>query len=246
MNTAVIIPARYGSTRLPAKALKPIGSKTLIRHVWERALQAKIGPVYVATDHAAIKQEVESWGGQVLMTSSNCATGSDRVAQALEQLPEVDTVVNVQGDLPFVDACVLKQVLAPLEHGFEVATLVAPMPLHKKQDPNTVKAIVSGLGSGQEDRSQLSTKVLSMVRCHWFCRAPLPYGVFHFGVYAYQRSALLAFRKTCQSEAEKLESLEQLRFLSMGFSIGAMAVDAVPFEVNTAKDYEEALALNPE
>ena len=172
---AIVIPARYGSTRLPAKALKKIGSKTLIQHVWERALEADIAKVYVATDHSLIQEVVEDFGGTVIRTSEGCLTGSDRVAESLRHLPEeADSVINIQGDLPFIETSRLKEVLKPLCAGFDVATMLAPMPADRQSDPSTVKAIVSPAESTLIEDEEL-------YRCHWFCRTALPYGMFHFG-----------------------------------------------------------------
>ena len=234
---AIVIPARYGSTRLPAKALKKIGAKTLIQHVWERALEADIAKVYVATDHSLIQEVVEDFGGTVIRTSEGCLTGSDRVAESLRHLPEeADSVINIQGDLPFIETSRLKEVLKPLCAGFDVATMLAPMPADRQSDPSTVKAIVSPAESTLIEDEEL-------YRCHWFCRTALPYGMFHFGVYAYTRTMLQQFAQFPQSQAERAESLEQLRFFAMGCSIGAIAVRTTPFEVNTKEDYHKACEM---
>lgn len=236
IKKAIIIPARYGSTRLPAKALKMIGQKTLLRHVWDRCMEADMAEVFVATDHDQIVQEAASWGGRVIKTSPDCMTGSDRVAQAMTMLPmDVDVVINVQGDLPFVSAKDLHKVCVPLGNTVSVSTLVAPMPMNKQADPHTVKAIVS-------PNQHTDSLGCSTYRCHWFCRAALPYGMFHLGVYAYQKDALLHFSNAPQSLAERLESLEQLRFVELGYEIGACSIEKTPMEVNTQADYEAVCA----
>ncbi|MEC8461106.1 MAG: manno-octulosonate cytidylyltransferase [Pseudomonadota bacterium] len=225
----IIIPARYTSERLPAKALCLIGQKTLIRHVWERAVATKLGPVFVATDHVLIQQEVASWGGQVLMTAQTCPTGSDRVAQACQMIKhDYNVVINIQGDLPFVDPAQVAHVLQPLSQGFDVGTLIANMPIEKRQDPNCVKAIVTHQES-------------SVSRCHWFCRAALPYGAYHVGIYAYTPAALKVYAQHQQSPYEKIERLEQLRFLEMGYQMGASSINQTPLEVNSPQDLEAVI-----
>lgn len=225
MKPALIIPARMASERLPAKALKDIAGKSLVQHVWTRAMDADLGPVYVATDHISIAEEVNRFGGEVIMTDASLPTGSDRVAQAFLSLEEKpDVVINLQGDLPLIDPKQIKRVLEPLEAGYDVGTLVTFMDQSKQKNPSYVKAIVSA-EYGE-----------SVKRCHWFCRAALDYGHFHLGVYAYTRAALQRFADTAQHPLELQESLEQLRVLTLGMSLGAATVDSLALEVNTSQD----------
>ena len=231
METAIIIPARYGSTRLSAKALRNIGQVTLIEHVWRRAQDVPNATVYVATDHDEIAKTVSGFGGQVLMTSPACETGSDRVADALSQLPAgVKNIVNLQGDLPFINSKEVLDVLKPLESGFDVGTLVSCMPDDKQRNPSFVKAVVS------------VTSTPGVLQCHWFCRASLPYGHHHLGVYAYTRDALEKFAQHNPHPLEMQERLEQLRFLTLGCSIGAVLVNSIAMEVNTEQDLADARA----
>ena len=230
-NAAIIIPARYGSSRLRAKALLPIGGMSLVEQVWRRAVLVPGAAVYVATDHDEIAETVRGFGGRAIMTSPSCETGSDRVAEALESLPKsIEYIVNVQGDLPFIDPAEIPRVLQPLESGFDVGTLIACMPEEKQKNPNSVKAIMSATGKD------------GVLRCHWFCRASMPYGHHHLGVYSYKREALAAFAKTPPHPLERQESLEQIRFLTMGYKIGAMLVSSLALEVNTQEDLEAARA----
>lgn len=226
-DTVVIIPARYASTRLPAKALKMIGGKTLIQWVWENAVNAKVGPVFIATDHQEIARCAQGFGADVVMTCSDCSTGTDRVAQAVSKLGQrYSRVVNVQGDLPFIHPKEINKVLLPLDAGFDVGTLVACMQPQQLQDPGSVKAIITS-----SENSQVQ-------RCHWFCRAALSYGHFHLGVYAYAVDALAAFARSPQHPLEKVESLEQLRFLCAGKTIGATLISTLSLEVNTQEDLQ--------
>ncbi len=225
MNPVIIIPARFASERLPAKALKIIGDKPLVQHVWERACEANIGSVYVATDHGSIADVVTGFGGKVIITEPSQPTGTDRVAEAFANLDEdADVIINVQGDLPFIEAAKISDVLKPIQAGFEVGTLVTFMDEESRKNAHCVKAIIS---AEQGD---------PVKRCHWFCRASLPYGYFHLGVYAYTKEALTRFCDTPQHPLELQEKLEQLRFLTMGMSIGASMIDSLALEVNTPED----------
>ena len=230
-DTVIIIPARYGSTRLAAKALLPIAGVSLVEQVWRRASLVKEADIYVATDHDEIADTVRGFGGRVIRTSASCPTGSDRVAEAALALPQqYQNIINVQGDLPFISAQEIPLVLQPLQQGFDVGTLVACMPEEKQKNPSFVKAVVSA-------NSHTDT-----LRCHWFCRASMPYGHHHLGVYSYSRKALEHFAKTPQHPLERLESLEQIRFLTLGYQIGAMLVSTLALEVNTEEDLEVARA----
>lgn len=224
-KTAIVIPARYGSSRLKAKALLPIGEHSIVEHVWRRASSVPDMPVFVATDHDEIAETVRGFGGNVLMTPTACETGSDRVAAALGQLPaSVEVIINVQGDLPFIDPAEIPRVMAPLDRGFDVGTLVACMPEDNQKNPSFVKAVMSSTGQSE------------VMRCHWFCRASMPYGHHHLGIYAYTRKALTAFANTAPHPLEKQENLEQIRFLTMGYQIGAVLVSSLALEVNTVED----------
>ena len=224
-NVAIIIPARHASSRLPAKALAKIADKPLVWHVWQRALEANLGEVFVATDHKDIKTIATGFGANTIMTPPSCPTGSDRVATAYTTLSKkYDAVINLQGDIPFIDAKEIAKTLIPLTQGYDVGTLVTNMTIAQQKNPSCVKAVVS-TSSGQ-----------SVYRCHWFCRASMPYGHHHLGVYAYRPAVLEAFSTTSQHPLERQESLEQLRLLTLGFSIGASQVSSLALEVNTKED----------
>mgnify|MGYP001170288607 CR=1 FL=1 len=225
MQPIIIIPARLASQRLYAKALKSIGEKPLVQHVWERAIESGIGKVYVATDHTSIAEVVQDFGGEVVMTDPSTPSGTDRVAEALLNIDErPDVVINLQGDLPFINALQIQRVLDPIKQGYDVGTLITFMEKSKQENESCVKAVVSA-------QSDESTK-----RCHWFCRAALPYGHFHLGVYAYKPDVLQKFYETPQHPLELQEKLEQLRFLTSGFTLGASLVDSLALEVNTPGD----------
>ncbi len=226
-DTVVIIPARYGSQRLNAKALAIIHDKPLVAHVLAQATAADIGDVFVATDHAEIAAVVEHYGGKAIMTPNTLETGTDRVAAAIETLPNnYQNIINVQGDLPFIQPEEIGTALIPLQHGYDVGTLVTCMDSIQQKNHHCVKAIIS---SQEGD---------TIKRCHWFCRAAMAYGHYHLGVYAYKRDALMRFQKTPPHPLEQQEKLEQLRFLVMGCTIGANLISALALEVNTAEDLQ--------
>lgn len=146
MKIACIIPSRYESTRLPGKPLRLIHGKTLIRRVYERASLARVpDAVLIATDHEAIAEEVRSFGGTPVMTSRDCPTGTDRLAEVIRQYPDYDIIVNVQGDEPMIDPDVIDRLALLLEErpDLDMATAVTPLAEDEYDDPAAVKVVVS-------------------------------------------------------------------------------------------------------
>ena len=226
----IVIPARAGSTRLPNKPLVKFHGKTLIQHVWDKAnkLPAK---VIVATDSDEIVKEVESFGGEAMMTDSDIKTGSDRVAQAYKQLGQsADAIINLQGDMPFITPRQIASSIIPLNFGFDVGTLIYKMDPAEQNNPNSVKAIAS------------VHPTTEIGQCHWFLRAPLSYGYHHAGIYAFKPEVLKKLAKLEQTEFEQIEKLEQLRFLENKFRIGGKLCEAIKGEINTYEDLEMAKA----
>lgn len=236
----VIIPARLGSTRLPGKPLLPIGGAPMIVHVWRRAMEADIGPVFVATDSPEIADVIAAAGGEAIITARSHESGSDRIYEALRRIgPQdaFDAVVNLQGDLPTLEPRLLRACCAALEEGAEIGTLAAviadPAEIH---DPNVVKAVVSPLPiSGRSD---------GLMNALYFTRAAAPYGegpsYHHIGVYAYRSEALSRFVALPPSPLEKRERLEQLRALEAGMRIHISVVDTAPLGVDTEADLAKA------
>lgn len=241
MNPVIIIPARRGSTRLPDKPLADIHGKPMIVHVYERALAAKVGPVWVATDDAEIAAAVREYGENVVMTDSGHPSGSDRIWEALTKIdPEGkhDVVVNVQGDLPTLDPALISALLAPMQDSaVDIATLVCAITEEgEKTDPAVVKPVVSWLDNGQRRGHAL-----------YFTRCPAPWGegalYHHIGMYAYRRAALARFVSLPPSPLELREKLEQLRALENNMRIDVMRVDTVPLGVDTQEHLERARKL---
>ena len=239
MSIMVLIPARLGSTRLPRKALADIAGKPMVVRVAERAIRAEIGRTVVATDDAAIFDAVTAAGHEAVMTSRVHQSGSDRIFEALTTLDpddEVETIVNVQGDLPTIEPESIRQVLAPFEDPrCDIATLCVPISQDsEKTNPNVVKLVGSPLSA-------------TRLRALYFTRATAPWGegplYHHVGLYAYRRQALARFVEIGPSTLERREKLEQLRALEDGMRIDAEIVDAVPLGVDGPDDLEHARRL---
>lgn len=243
-SVLVLIPARMASTRLPGKPLADIAGRPMIAHVLDRAVEAGLGPVFVATDSEEIATAVAKAGGQAVMTRADHASGSDRIFEAMEQIGgSADIIVNVQGDLPTIDPAEIRAALAPLsDPGVDIATLAAEISRpEERSDPNVVKVV--GTPVDAPDNA-------SRLRALYFTRATAPYGegplYHHIGLYAYRRAALERFVRLPASPLEKREKLEQLRALEAGMRIDVAIVAAVPLGVDTAHDLETArLMLAP-
>jgi 3-deoxy-manno-octulosonate cytidylyltransferase (CMP-KDO synthetase) len=239
-QTLVVIPARLHSTRLPAKALADLGGEPMVVHAWRSAMAAQVGRVVVATDSEQIQAVVEQAGGEAVMTRADHQSGSDRVFEAVTQVDAkgaYDLILNLQGDLPVLDAGLARDCLAPLrEAGPDIATIAAEIKNGEdRDDPNVVKVVGTPTGAPRR------------LRALYFTRATAPYGegplYHHFGIYAYRRAALERFVRLAPSGLEKREKLEQLRALEDGMRIDVSLVDTFPVEVNTPDDLERARRL---
>ena len=235
----VLIPARMSATRLPGKPLADIHGAPMIVHVWRRAIEADVGPVWVAADDSRIVEAVVAAGGKAVMTRSDHPSGSDRVFEALGSVDADgvhDIVVNVQGDLPTIEPSVVRASLAPLaDHAVDIATLATPITREQeKDDPNVVKAIATELDS-------------TRLRALYFTRARAPWGegrlLHHIGLYAYRRDALRRFVAAPPSPLERREKLEQLRALEMGMRVDVALVDTAPLGVDAPEDLERARVM---
>ncbi len=236
---AILIPARMTASRLPGKPLADIHGAPMIVHVWRRAREAELGPVLVAADDPRIVAAIEAEGGEAFMSQRDHASGSDRIAEALESFDaqgNFDVIINVQGDLPTLDPVALRSAVVPLaDPGVDIATLCAQITRpEERDDPNVVKVV----GSILEPRR---------LRALYFTRATAPWGegplYHHIGLYAYRRAALRRFIALPPSVLEKREKLEQLRALEAGMRIDAMVVEGVPLGVDTPHDLERARTL---
>ena len=239
-NPIVIIPARMQSVRLPGKPLADIHGEPMIVHVWRRGMEADVGPVVVACAEPEIAEAIEAAGGRAVLTRPDHASGSDRVFEALNKADpdgKHDAIVNIQGDLPTVEAKVVQASLAPLaDSSVDIATLAATITEPaERANPNVVKAVV-GFAPGQ-----------MVGRAHYFTRATAPAGdgplYHHIGLYAFRRAALEKFVTLPQGVLEAREKLEQLRALENGMRIDVALVDTVPLGVDTPADLERARGM---
>jgi 3-deoxy-manno-octulosonate cytidylyltransferase (CMP-KDO synthetase) len=236
----IVIPARLKATRLPDKPLVDIGGEPMIVHVWRRAVEADCGGVVVATDAEAVCEAIVRAGGEALMTRPDHVSGSDRVFEAVRKhdpAGKLETVVNLQGDLPTLDPALVRACLTALGDGeADIATIAAEITrAEERTDPNVVKVVGSPL-LGQR-----------LLRALYFTRATAPYGegplYHHIGIYAYSRPALERFVSLPPSPLEMREKLEQLRALEAGMRIHVGLVDTVPLGVDTPPDLERARLL---
>jgi 3-deoxy-manno-octulosonate cytidylyltransferase (CMP-KDO synthetase) len=242
METTVVIPARLSSSRLPHKVLADIHGHPLIWHVWQRVKQAQmIDQVFITTDSDEVKQAAEAFGAQVLMTSPECQSGTERIASVLGLL-DGDLTLNVQGDEPLVDPLML-DMLVERWQSFPcdlITPVFAIKTTEELQSPNVVKVARASDG-----------------RALYFSRSPIPFlrdlpfdswlqhGTFwgHIGVYGYSREVLAHYYDLANSPLEKMEKLEQLRFLEAGYNIQTIETDYRPNSVDIAEDLERVRQL---
>jgi 3-deoxy-manno-octulosonate cytidylyltransferase (CMP-KDO synthetase) len=241
MKIVVVIPSRYGSTRFDGKPLSLISGEPMIKHVYTRVKQAQnISDVVVATDDRRIFNAVNDFGGNALMTAPENRCGTDRVADAAEQLKlaMADIVVNVQGDQPLIDPRCIDELVAPFfnDPNLRMSTLAFKIVNERERmDPKDVKVTFDNDGNAL-----------------YFSRSPIPcardagtsYDMFkHLGVYAYTREFLEAFRRFEEGALEKIEKLEQLRVLEYGYQIKVVVTEYDSPEVDLPEDIPRIEAL---
>ena len=242
MKTAIVIPARYASTRLPGKPLLRETGKYLIQHVYERACEARgIEQVVVATDDPRIAAAVEGFGGRCAMTRPDHSSGTDRVAEVARGL-DADLVVNLQGDEPLIDPRSL-EVLAGLlatDEDAVMATLAAPIRSEEQwRNPNCVKVVCDAASRAL----YFSRSAIPFVRDGTPDFAARPPGFLqHLGLYAYRRGFLLRLASLPPARLELAEKLEQLRVLALGCTIQVGIVEQAGSGVDTYEDYQHFVA----
>ena len=229
MRTAIIIPARIGSTRLPRKMLADVNGKTLIERCVDCAIEAVNGSaadeLFVACDSEEIAVLVRKQGVEAILTDEALPSGTDRVYQGLQRSgKKFDVVVNVQGDQPNFDPTIIGAIIAKLD-GADITTPVAQLRAGEAENMDVVKAIVASNDQGL-----------------YFTRHNVPHGMHHLGIYAYQVPAMARFVALPPSPLEKLERLEQLRALENGMIIKVAEVKNIPISVDNASDLERARA----
>lgn len=214
MKVLCVIPARYASTRLPGKPLSLIAGKPMIQHVYERACQAQMpNEVIVATDNELVEKAVAAFGGKAVMTSPDHPSGTDRLAEVALMYPDVDVIVNVQGDEPMIPPEVIDNLAKAFENDAELnmATMKVVMDDADYNNPAAVKVVTDLNGYAL----YFSRSLMPYPR-----NKPDGYKVYkHVGIYAYRRNFLLKYAALQPTPLEKAESLEQLRALENGYKI---------------------------
>lgn len=237
MKKSAFIPARYAATRFPAKLMQMLGDKTVIRHTYDNTIATGLfDEVWVVTDSDIIFQEIIQHGGKAIMSKKNHESGSDRIAEAIADM-EVDIVVNVQGDEPFVKREPLEKLLEVFKDAtVQVASLMQVLKEEKLiQDANYVKVAV--------DKNMNSLM---------FSRSPIPYHrdkniapiyYEHIGVYAFRKQALLDFTNWQMTPLEAAEKIECLRYIENGIPLKMVVTDYMGVEIDTPEDLEKAASL---
>jgi len=233
MIIVAVIPARYAATRFPGKLMQMLGNKTIIRHVYDNTVSTGLfNDVFVVTDSDIIYKEIKDGGGKVIMSKKEHESGSDRIAEAIAEM-NIDVIINVQGDEPFIK----KEPLEKLVHLFDddsiqVASLRRKISKEEALNPNNVKVVT--------DKSGYAL---------YFSRSIIPYQrdkkmnveyFLHVGVYAYKKELLMNFTKWPQSSLEKIEKLEQLRYLENGIKIKMAETEYNNIAIDTPEDLERA------
>jgi len=240
MKAIGVIPARYASTRLKAKVLVDLLGKPLIQHVWERARQAKrLDELLIAADDERVKTVCEGFGAKVVMTSPDCASGSDRIFEAVKDL-NAAYILNIQGDEPLIDPGIIDNLVTTLwkEKQAPVATVMKR--IDKEEDlanPNVVKVVVDKKGYAL----YFSRSIMPFNRETAAFNTLIYYK--HLGIYGYQKSFLMSFKKLPKSMLEETEKLEQLRVLEAGYKIKMIETDKETLSVDTAEDLEKVKSI---
>lgn len=237
-----IIPARFASTRFPGKPLALLAGKPMIQHVFERCNEI-LDAVFVATDDQRIYDAVFHFGGKAIMTSVDHKSGTDRVYEAYTKLnEEADVIINIQGDEPFIHKSQIESLKACFEQkNVDIATLVMPFAstssYEELQNPNTPKVIRNAQGNAL----YFSRSVIPYLRGEepdmWSSKHTY---YKHIGIYAYRNTALKCITKMAMGQLEKVESLEQLRWLENGLTIATAVSHVETIGIDTPKDLENA------
>ena len=216
MTTAILIPARYASTRFPGKVMTLLNGVPMIEHIYNKCAATGLD-TYVLTDN----QEVYNYlGASKCLWTGEAENGTERCMQVIDEVLEYDRYINVQGDMPDITEDIIRSIEEVLKTHADVATAYTPMNFNLRSDPNCVKMIHS------------------RGRAHWFLRASLTYGDHHLGVYGYNREAKMMYNTSTKFVEEDIEKLEQLRWIQNGIKIGVVEVEFDGIEINTPQDLE--------
>ena len=238
-KSIILIPSRLGATRLPNKPLLKINNKSIIMHVYEKAIECGIGDVFVTTCDEEIISEVQKNGGKSILTSKEHNTGTDRIAEALEKIKlenEVDYIINLQGDEPLIDISDIKNLnFQTVNNNSDLATLACKIDTSKQDkysNSNIVKVVT------QEDLQKKN--ISKAVKFERIIDAKINNYIYqHIGIYIYKKSILKKFVKLNQTENEKVKKLEQLRALENGINIDVTFAKKMSIGVDTKEDFVE-------
>lgn len=238
MKILCVIPSRIQSTRLPRKALLPIQGKPMIQWTYENAARCEsLTDIIVATDSDEIADVITSIGGKVALTDPEIPTGSERVAAVAKNYPDMDVIINLQGDEPFIKPNMLDELVSPYrtDKTTNMTTLAYSLDPEKYHSPGCVKVL-----------TDLTNHAL------YFSRSAIPYFLSHhqapvynhMGVYSFRREFLMLYTRLTQTPLEKIEHLEQLRVLEHGYKIKVCLTSEKTLEINTLEEYEQAQEFN--
>jgi 3-deoxy-manno-octulosonate cytidylyltransferase (CMP-KDO synthetase) len=233
MIIVAVIPARHAASRFPGKLMQMLGNKTIIQHVYDNTVSTGLfNDIFVVTDSDIIYKEIKENGGKVIMSKKEHESGSDRIAEVIKEM-NIDVVVNVQGDEPFIKKEPLEKLVRLFnDDSTQVASLMRKISKEEAVNPNNVKVVT--------DKSGYAL---------YFSRSVVPYQrdekmnaeyFLHVGVYAYKKDVLMNFTKWPQSSLEKIEKLEQLRYLENGIKIKMAETDYNNIAIDTPEDLERA------
>lgn len=245
MKILAVIPARFASTRFPGKPLAEIAGKTMVQRVYEQVKKARtLSDVIVATDDQRIQDHVNSFGGKVIMTAENHQSGTDRCAEVAQQFPDIDIIINIQGDEPFINPLQIEELIKCFEkEETQIATLIRPITtVEELFNSSTPKVVV--------DKNH---------KALYFSRNTIPYQqkiekddwlkhhqyYKHIGIYGYRATTLKEITQLSPSSLETSESLEQLRWLENGYSIQTTITHYQSFGIDHKEDIDKALKQNP-
>ena len=239
MTIAALIPARYAATRFPAKLMQPLGHKTVIRHTYDNTVATGLfDEVIVATDSETIYKEITDNGGLARMTYGNHESGSDRIAEVAQDM-DIDIIVNVQGDTPFINKDALQKIIGLFDDDrVQVASLMQELKEQQYiEDPNYVKVVADkNMNSLMFSRSVIPFPRNREMNITYY---------EHIGVYAFRKQALLDFTRWEMTPLEKAEKIECLRYLENGIPLRMIVVEGIGVEIDTAEDLQRASRLLP-
>jgi len=230
MSTIAIIPSRYNSSRFPGKPLVNIRGKSMIRRVYEQVSKVKLEKVIVATDDLRIVKEVESFGGAVIMTSSNHKCGTDRCVEVINKIPGYTNIINVQGDEPFIDPKQIQQIQNQLiENKSTIVTLAKKIEdLKKIENKNCVK-----VGFNRSNIALWFDRVVSLYQVNYY---------EHIGIYGFKTETLKQLSKLSPTENEKRLNLEQLRWMDNGHKINVLQSNYESISIDTPEDLKKIVS----